>query len=143
MTTIAYRDGIMAADRAAHLGNDWKKPDRATKIIHLADGSLFAGTGDTGVFSKLLEWFQTPEVDRGERPEISECDALLLDPDGRLWFFTGAGKRLVDAPFAAIGSGAPVAYGAMYAGATAPRAVEIAALVDPWTGGEIQVETLK
>jgi 20S proteasome alpha/beta subunit len=142
MTTIAYRDGIMAADRAAHLGNDWKKPDRVTKIIRLEDGSLFAAAGDTGVFSKLLTWL-TAGLARGERPEIPDCDVLLLGHDGRLWFFSGAGKRLVDAPFAAIGSGAPVAYGAMHAGATAERAVEIAALVDPWTGGEIQVEILK
>ncbi len=142
MTTIAFRAGIMAADRAVHLGNDWKKPDRATKIVRLEDGSLFAAAGDSGVWGKLLAWLQLPEADRGDRPEIPDCDVLLIT-DGRLWFYTGAGKRLVDAPFAAIGSGSPVAYGAMYAGADAKRAVEIAALVDPWTGSEVQVEVLK
>lgn len=143
MTTIAYRDGVMAADRSAHLGDDWIKPDRVTKIVRLSDGSLFAAAGETGVWGGLLEWFLAAEADRGERPKIPDCDVFLLKPDGVLWFYTGAGRREVDAPFAAIGSGSPVALGAMWAGCTAKRAVEIAAKVDPWTGGDdVQVEEL-
>lgn len=42
----------------------------------------------------------------------------------------------------AIGSGSLFARGALHAGASAKRAVEIAAEIDPWTGHEVKAFTL-
>lgn len=45
-------------------------------------------------------------------------------------------------PFLALGSGSKAALGALYMGADAVRAVEIARLADAYTGGPIQTMRL-
>jgi hypothetical protein len=148
MTTIVYRDGIMAADSWMHSGRDARRPDRVRKIIRLPHGGLFAGAGDAGIFNALERWCReanfeaNPDMQQPPPPEIPECDAWWVQPDGAWWYFTGKGYRLVDAPFGAIGSGTEAALAACYMGASAEEAVRIACLIDPFSGGGIQVQKL-
>jgi ATP-dependent protease HslVU (ClpYQ) peptidase subunit len=138
VTTIVYRDGVLAADTRVSF-SDWIKPERLCKIERLPGGRLFAAAGDHAIWGKLLRWFRDPH---GERPEIPDCDALVVLPDGTVEYYCGAGFRLIQGPFVAIGSGSPVALGALYAGADAEQAVRIAMRVDPYTGGEVDVARL-
>lgn len=86
----------------------------------------------------FLDWYLYG--DETEKPyELidggADFTALILSVDGvfEADAYCRPDKILED--FYAIGSGAKAAMGAMYAGATALGAVEIAAKIDPYTAG--------
>jgi len=147
MTTIAYRDGVMAADTMGSWSGDINygvpklaKTDRfmmgfsgAYPFAHpMYDWIL--GKGDT----PLHEFYkEPPEFDAGS----SGITVLLAPNDGKgpLWYFAadGNGSPLWGKEFEAIGSGARFALGAMHAGATPINAVRAAIDLDDGTGGEV------
>lgn len=75
---------------------------------------------------------------------LSDADftCLVLDEDGLWEFDSYCRAEQITEEFYAIGSGAKVALGAMHHGASAQEAVEIAKLVDPYTGGEVKTMEL-
>lgn len=139
MTTIAYRDGVLAADTlVTHNGRiaGWVK--KAMKI-----GRLLVGTcGSLNLTQPLLDWLRTGAI--GPPPKmqgVKECEgtAMLILPGDIIVTIDEYGMDYIRAPFHAIGSGAQLALGAMAAGATAEEAVHIAKGIDCYTGGEITV----
>lgn len=153
MTTIVYRDGIMAADSRVVKGAEGVPeaimPERAVKLFRLADGTVAGISGD---FEAALRWFDAAKagglasvvgIDIGANTSI--LTATPGEDDGvggqalRMWMH--AGSYLLGHPamvgFYAMGSGKAAALGALYAGADALAAVQIAARIDPYTGGEI------
>jgi ATP-dependent protease HslVU (ClpYQ) peptidase subunit len=140
MTTIAYRDGILAADGRVSDGH-LIITDTCKKISRLSDGSLFALAGDDVQELRLIEWLEDGED--GLPPQGKDFTAILVDTDGLLHTFAGVGDRFVpwyDTAFAAFGSGADIAYGAMEMGASAESAVRCAMRRNTTTGGEVQIE---
>ncbi len=144
MTTIAYRDGIMAADSRAYSGD--KNPfGSKTKIHRLPDGSLFgASSSKVGVVDKLRRL----TVEHGVSatfPTVVEGQALLVKPNGDVFLFNEQDgfSGPIRTTFCAIGSGEQYAMGAFHMGADAARAVSIACECDVWTGGEITVLALQ
>jgi hypothetical protein len=143
MTTIAYRDGILAADRAIF---DRDTYCGETLKIHRANGGEIGGVaGCFGDASTFRQWMASLDgVDLSGPPsfEHENSEALFLTPDGRC-FWIGPGKRWVQqhGPFFAIGSGFRIAMGALAAGASAEQAVKIACDLDSYTRGP--VDTLK
>lgn len=136
MTTVAYRAGVIAADRRC---GEWMNVD---KLFRLKDGSVFAGAGMYDEIVEVAAWLAAgakaadkPEVDAGG------SNFMLACPDGTAYWFTTPFLRRVQIldPFYAIGSGAAVALGAMAAGASAKRAVEIACRYDEGTGKGVNV----
>lgn len=140
MTTIAYRDGVLAADRRAYSGG--KSPiGLKTKVERLKDGSLL-GVSSTvvGASTQIRDW-----VERGcplpapddLQPESFEL--LLIRPSGEVFYACNAPTLTgpLEAAFLAVGSGSDYALGAMSMGASAVEAVEVAASHDPWTGGGV------
>lgn len=76
---------------------------------------------------------------KGKAPDMGDgSSGVLIEADGRVREFEGTGELFVDAPFYAWGSGMPPALAALHMGATAERAVEIAILIDPNSGGATQ-----
>ena len=141
MTTIAYRNGILAADTAAYVNNgSVRVPGRSKKLYRLKDGSIAAGAGSRKDIEGMIRW-----LEGGDEPS-KDNDAYLLHikPDRSITYYEGAHVRDVetDCPFYALGSGAATALGAMYAGAGAYGAIEAAIAVDPYTNGEIDTMTL-
>lgn len=144
MTTVAYRDGVMAADTAAtwDMGGNYRT--RSVKIYR-SRGCLIGICGDYYAAQMFVDWFE--ENEEGEnRPASSEAGdflAMVAYPNGRLYtvncFYTLVEE---DSNFFAIGSGAAYALSAMELGLSAPAAVEHAAKFDIYTGGEITVERL-
>ncbi len=139
MTTVAYRDGVMAADRAistnALVGTARKVWRRKQ------DGALLGMSGSWAVVQKWSEWFLAGE--RGPAPplgpnEDSSAHALLVRPEGAVEWHYSSGKATFEAPYYAIGSGSDFAMGAMAVGASARQAVAAAARHDPHTGGGVQ-----
>lgn len=143
MTTIAYRDGIMAADSRAYAGSKHPIGTKA-KIHRLADGSLFgASSSKVGQCDKLRRIVE----ERGVTATLDDdvpVQAIVVCPSGEIWYFNDndSFSGPVDAEFIAIGSGEEYAHGAMMMGADAARAVEIAIACDPWTGGQVQMLNL-
>lgn len=144
MTTIAYRDGILAADSQITMGDT--RYAQCSKLIKLPNGALAAGCGSAVQCARLLTYM---ENNNGEWTDevLRQCpDACILYvwPDGKVFVIEG-GKRGGSAPlkgtFFAEGSGYVAALAAMKAGATAVRAIEIAAELDINTA--LPVESVK
>ncbi|MBZ9873080.1 hypothetical protein LB542_19725 [Mesorhizobium sp. BR1-1-9] len=131
MTTVAYRDGILAADSRGTCSG-WIQPGRETKLFRLIDGRAAGVTGQWAIAAKLLKWI---ESDRSESQP--EGDARVVVIGKKIEVFEDGHSYIEAAKFMAWGSGMPPALGALHAGASAVEAVRIAGLVDTLTGGRV------
>lgn len=136
MTTIAYRDGILAADMQAEAAG-WIVPGGTKKLFRLKDGDVVGVTGDWACLQPWVAWHtgdrREPFYDLGENSRVIRAHSKgLVIYEGKGWFH-------FDGPFGAWGSGWPAAVAAMHMGADAKRAIEVAMLCDPSTGGDVQV----
>lgn len=140
MTTIAYRDGVMAADTVAFGGGI--KLARLVKIARNDAGDLAGAVGDAGFAFAFLEWFRKGEPEPAiklvsDRAEDRWDKALIVRAAGRqIEVYEPYGRFPVSAPYFAIGSGKSVALGAMFMGATAVQAVQAAIALDEGSSGE-------
>lgn len=139
MTVIVYRDGVMASDTMCRRGG--LKTYGEVKMVRGADGSVHGGSGSVGAFSKYVEWVKGGEV--GEMPlpgRDSEghqsFGVMVARPDGSVWLLDEHALTLDVAPCAA-GSGAEIAYGALFMGASAADAVRAAIHHADGCGGEV------
>lgn len=139
MTTIAYRDGVLAADSLVTLGST-KVHGSYQKIRRI--GEYLVGTaGSVADCQAFVVWLR--ECDDNVPPPKGEYSALIVGPRGRVREMENGSVLPVPrgAKFFAIGSGGPYALAAMFAGASATEAVKIAAKIDTSTG--LPVKTLK
>lgn len=137
MTTIAYRDGALAADSRATV-NGWKQPHTVRKIFRADDGSICAVTGDLARGTKAAAALATglPVPDLGDETRV-----IHLSRDG-LRIYEGCGSFDIDCEFTAFGSGSIAAQAAMVMGADAEKAVSVASMFDDATGGDVIVMRL-
>ena len=143
MTTIAVRGREIAADWESDCDN---MRMGANKIFSVGDALIgIAGNYADGML--FVEWLKNggdrekPPIWLTEKPSFV---ALQLCNDGSMVYWNERlVKDVVLESFWAIGSGAPVAMGAMHMGADARQAVEIAGLVNVYTGRQVQVVALR
>lgn len=134
MTTIAFRNGMIAADSAvcfdsSHVGT-------MRKLARSTDERFIAGAaGHTSAAAAFLAW--VANNCEGPPPATDErADGLLYSHRDGLQCWDGAAMVWpMHCEFTAIGSGYRQAMAAMAMGADAFRAVEIAALTDVYTRG--------
>jgi 20S proteasome alpha/beta subunit len=138
MTTIVYRDGVLAADTRSMAGG-WIMCGSCSKVSKTADGRLLGITGDLAEASALAEWLRTLPAKRAvARPALKENSAVIeISARGSIRTYEGAGCFKITAPYYAWGSGSPPAIAALYMGASAVEAVKIAARVDNNTGSKV------
>jgi hypothetical protein len=138
MTTIAYRNGVLAADTALSYGC---MLGGATKIVRCAEGVLAGAAGTGGYNTAFLQWAaHTPrdtEPPKAKRLEDIMDRGVLFFPDGLVQIFEEDGLYECRPPYYAFGSGKAEALGAMFAGADAETAVRAAIEHDPHTGGAV------
>lgn len=140
MTTIAYRDGVLAADTRGTSGDTII--NRVIKIAKV--GKVLAGTcGTSSLAREFRAWLGAGakgEPPANPHPANAEWSywALVVTPD-RVWQFQESGVVEVLTPYTAMGSGRDFALGAMAHGATAEQAVRAAIAHDSASGGEITV----
>lgn len=153
MTTITFRDGIIACDSCWSDGGTVSTLQ--SKIMRLSSGALLgsAGACDSRDIESLLDKIKTPAA----LPTCAALGTMRLDYAGLLIFPKGArifkiictgidpsnwdgtndneefGLWEINMPFAAIGSGTDLAIGAMAAGKSARDAVSIAARFDMYS----------
>ena len=137
MTTIVYRDGVLATDSGST--SDGIHICTVRKIGRTAQGGLVALTGDSVECAMALKWFENGV---GEAPN-TDCGGLLIHADGSVHAIGRACCTVpIQGPFHARGSGYAISLGAMAAGATAERAISIACQFDCYSVGPVQIERL-
>lgn len=153
MTTIAYRDGVLAADSWAVYSSEAGGSRRHTcqKLYRksITEGrktfDVVIGTAGEG-FPALVfvDWYGSgkpvPDVLQNLGGDFL---CVVLKPDGLYEADVFCRLDKVKDEFYAIGSGAKAALAAMHCGKSAVEAVRIAARIDPYTGGRIVVESLE
>ena len=136
MTTIAYRDGILAADTRMTQGS--ALVGNVVKIVRRKkDGALAGGAGDCSWVQSFHRW-----VLRGEKGDLDppgDDSKGLLITRKKIELFEASGPVEFNPPFFAMGSGRDFAMGAMAAGASAEEAVRLAMQLDAFTGGDVMV----
>lgn len=148
MTTICYRDGVMAADTRvtvdSHHGG--ARVFRCEKLyrVRVRNGKrevpaivgLAGGAFDGLAF---LDWLVGTDPEPPQRLIEGEADfsALVLNQHGLFEYDKWCRPERVLEKFYAIGSGAKAALGALHMGASARRAVAVAARIDPYTAAPI------
>ena len=139
MTTVAWRNGVLAADtlvteRDRRVGFT-RKAGKVGSVLWGASGCLM----HTHAIYDWLKGGAQGDPPSMETPKGATSQAMLIAA-GRLLCVDEHGWDHMPAPeFYAIGSGAPYALGAMAAGASAYQAVQAAARLDLYTGGDILV----
>lgn len=139
MTTIAYRDGIMAAD--SRYTNGWGNFGVVKKIFK-TDKGLFgiSGSINPDIIENVLSYNR---VWLKENNKLVENVGLIhVDTSGRI-LSTGEDSDWCwndysDREFFSIGSGGKYADGAMAAGASAEMAVRLASTLDIYTDDNVQ-----
>lgn len=137
MTTIVYRDGILAADTGLFAGSDWCAPGRVQKIWRIGE-ALFGGCGTFSGLYAIKDWVEKGRPDECKPKVSTSCHAVCIWPDNELWEIDAdpelfAFRPDVQFPYFATGSGYAIALGALFQGATAIEAVRAAARHDTTT----------
>lgn len=137
MTTIAYKDGCMAADSGMSDGG-MIVANKHPKVAANIHGDL-AGVCGSAAFSDLfLDWFRAGE--KGDRPEAiadTSDEAIIARVDGRLELYQSRGLIRIDHDYYAIGSGYKLAMGVMWNGGGAIDAVVCGIEHDVYTRGPV------
>jgi hypothetical protein len=136
MTTIAYRDGMIAADRAVMSANGTILGE-TEKIAASRDGQIIGGAaGSSPYCAEFLVWII--EDCNGPPPRAAKDGAFgdqgFIVREGRIEVYEAGGASLVDCDYFAIGTGRCEALGAMFVGACAQDAVRAALKHDSFTG---------
>jgi len=126
VTTICYRDGVLAADTAVNAGD--MTVGTTVKIARAPDGTIGGAAGPLGITTKFLRWLQDGMI--GEPPSGKEVQLMWVTPDGKVWANDGDGAYEMVHAYCAIGTGYRMAMGAMAFGATAREAVEVCCDLD-------------
>lgn len=133
MTTIATDGRSMAGDGLC-TGNGLVHGMAVRKVARLADGRIVGVAGTPYAIPVFLKWIEKG----GDKPKLPDCfEALVLHPDGSCLTYNDDCHSFAQEVPAVTGSGGPLALGAMLAGASPARAVEVAAMRDTCTGGTI------
>lgn len=156
MTTIAFKNGVIAADSRVTVTSEeggarnfnTKKLFRKTvQIEGKPTDVILATAGESAPGSLFVEAWGTgkslPEI--RELFTYSEADfsILVVTAEGLFEVDKWCVLEPVYEPFYAIGSGSKLAMGAMEAGASAQKAVEIACKRDPYTALPVVTMRLK
>lgn len=136
MTTIVADLTQMSAD-------SWETGGSRIMKMYRAPGLIIGYAGEVFQSVKMCKWVL--DGCRGAPPVPADADIelLILRKTG-LTCMDGEGVEVpYDTPYAAIGTGAAVAHGAMWKGATTVEAIEAAATHDGCTKLPVHTLTLK
>lgn len=140
MTTIAFKDGVVAADTGLTAGG--ARLGYVTKIVR-RELDVAGASGCASWASAFRKWFLDGE--QGDPPPIKQdgqhdaAKGAIFRHDGRINIFESGGSFELTTDMFALGSGGPEARGAMQYGASAEAAVRVAMALDEGTYGNVVV----
>jgi hypothetical protein len=153
VTTIAYKNGVLAADSLINYGSFSNGEVNKIHVISVPEDegrrvrrAMLAVSGIVWVVEPLIEW-----VEGGaSQDDIPHCilaaaeqfSCIMIDDEGTVWEFNNGFFIKCGVEYHSIGSGQMFALGAMAAGIEAPEAVAAAMKHDKATGGAITVCTV-
>lgn len=145
MTTIAYRDGILAADSQETMGG--MKLTSAPKITFLpASQTLIALAGDSEKCTRALAYFNRPDW----REKVDEApffkkgfEAVVVTKERAYYCVNNCVALPLGNPFIACASGWQLAMAALHMGLGPEDAVKFASELDVYTNSEVQVVNVK
>lgn len=114
------------------------------KILKTDEGYLVGAAGDLAQVTRFLDLFDDNKLEaileEGSElfDKMDEIEGLVVEPGGKVLIYYGGYFSPVEAEFYSIGSGAPIAKGAMSMGADPIRAVEISTKFSTSCGGPLQ-----
>ena len=144
MTTIVFRDGVMASDGKGSCG-DLAVELGVKKISVSIKHQFIAGhAGDPTVANQIFRALdrlnKLPWEDANVDMSFADLDGsgvIIAHKDGRMIQICNIGWfEMSIEPFYVIGSGTPVAMGALHMGASAEQAIEAACVYDNNSGGK-------
>lgn len=156
MTTITYKDGVMAGDGQVTRYDSLIESTNYEKVREIG-GYLVGGAGNGNSIVKFFNWFEdTLETEHVNRnfplvqtlpPEDlveEDFQAIVVTPEKEIFEYIGTKNVFpVVEETISIGSGCVYAYPLMDAGFSAKEAVEGAVKRDPYSGGTIRTVSLE
>lgn len=131
MTTIAYKDGVMAGDSQS----SWHYKELNAKKVQKRGDMLIGFAGDFGSGVRFCNWM----FNKGEQPNvIDDSFSAIVVKGSKCYHYDRTLVPFHSDKYIAIGSGAEFAIAAMDCGKSAVDAVKIASRRDPHTGGKIR-----
>lgn len=136
MTTIAWDGKHISWDSRITQGGEIV--DYPAEKVWTLNRKVYAFAGDFALLDDVITWHAKGARARYAKDNfVGTWDLLVIDAKGACVYSDEVPhKSIVRYPFA-LGSGANFARGALLAGATAYRAVQIACQCDAMSGGEI------
>lgn len=153
MTTIAYKNGVLAADSLINYGSFSNGEINKIHVISVPedDGkrvskAMLAISGVVWVTEPMIEWIEggasQDDIPHCLLQHAAEFSCIMIDDEGVVWEFSNGFFLRCGVQYISIGSGQMFALGAMAAGVEAPEAVAAAMKHDKATGGAITVCTV-
>lgn len=137
MTTIATDGRSMASDSQVQDHRDVVVDRDRPKVHRLDDGRIVGAAGNSFDADAWVAWVSTGK--NGDCPiQGDSFVALILNLDGSVLWVDHKGREVLTPVPCAIGSGEEIALGAMDAGVSPYRAVEIACNRDIYSGGPVR-----
>lgn len=147
MTTIVYKDGVMASDSLAYSGGPINIGHKK-KVFRIQSGEYEGAlvgvtTSQPGLSEAIVQYLHDDET---EVPDFkdSSYSFFLVMPNGEVFYANDS--MMLSGPLKAdhfsIGTGEMYAAAAMELGHSAEEAVEVAIKLDRHSGGPVQSQTL-
>jgi ATP-dependent HslUV protease subunit HslV len=135
MTTVAYRDGVMAADSSCWEGSTNAHSVRKVWKIRKC---LIGCSGNMSDIHAFVRWIKDGAIEE-EYPRMKQLAAIVATSDGKVCSFESGSFHPIPVvgKYCSVGSGADVALGAMHHGATAVEAIRAARHHNEATKGRI------
>lgn len=144
MTTIAYKEGVLASDSQSTLGDVIYENDCQKIFENVGPFEAIAVAGSYQDAVDVLKVISAyTDIDQIRNIDFKQADIkanfLAVTHERELWYYAGdkSWQMRPDIPFS-IGSGGDFAWGAMLHGATAIEAVKIASQLDVGTNAVVQ-----
>jgi 20S proteasome alpha/beta subunit len=148
MTTIVWRNDTLAADMQVTDGS----VKMSSSKIHILETALIGWCGNMYSAMAFIRWYENKNNDKASPTYMDSLTSNVSDDDQFECIVVTHDKiELYDSKlvpidatkwdYVALGSGAPVALGAMYMKATAIQAVRAAIKHDAQTGYKVEFKT--
>jgi len=140
MTTVAYKNGVMAADSA--ITDGVMRGGKLWKITrHDASGALLGVAGKVTEVVDYLNYFRRYGVTKSKKFSLAESTGLIATVEGTVMLVEASTIYPIEEEYFAIGSGAAMAMTAMRCGCSAIIAVKIACELDLFSGPPVRALT--
>jgi hypothetical protein len=152
MTTVVWKDGVVASDSRTTGGNSGMiYPDNAKKFdVSKKHGCVYMGAGNPATVAWLARVLENlddlPWDAKGElliEREIDDAEFVVITHDYRQFMFQTGTWFEMFGDCVALGSGSFAALAAMNLGFDAYAAIEAAIRIDSASGGDIHVFDMK